>query len=89
MKNIYKILTPISLALILSACGGDEASYKNSEEQIPIVECNTTETIKYTPIQINDTLVKTDTNTSVQIVHDSNDTKKVCTTIGSAYLLRK
>ena len=90
MKKIYKILTPISLALFLSACGGsgDDASFKNSEEKITIVMCDTNNPV-FTTIEINDTLVKTNTNTTVQIVHESNDNKKVCVDTGSAYLLRK
>jgi maltose-binding protein MalE len=88
MKRIYKIITPVSLALFFSACGGENDShFGNSENKRSIVKCD--ETNQYTQIQTNDKLIEEDTNTTVKIIHNPNNTKQVCVQDGSAYLLRK
>ena len=85
MRNIYLIISSISLALLLSACGGgDTADSGSSSTQIPVVHCDTNTT---TPIEDGDTLVKETDDTTVTIT-DTDGDKKVCTDTGDAHLLR-
>lgn len=87
MKKFYLI---IPLALIFSACGGggDSASFSDAQTQITIVDCNNTNP-QYTNIEDKDVLVKDSQNTQITIIHDSNNTKKVCVISGSAHLVRE
>ena len=85
MKKIYLIISSITLALFLSACGGgSDASFSNSEVQIDIPTCE-----MYENIITGDTIIQKENNTSIKTVFDINGTKKVCTLNGSAYILRK
>ena len=85
MKKIVLIISTISLALLFSACGGDgEGNFDTGQQKIDITSCET-----YTTIQTNDLLVKDDENTTVKIVHDSNGTKTICVSSGSAHLIRE
>jgi len=97
-KKIYIIAT-VAVTLFLSACsGGGGTSEGGGANQITITTCSTpsTGTItcgsgtipnNYTCIESGDTLVKVDSNTTVQIVQNPNS-KMVCIDSGSAYLLR-
>lgn len=93
MKNIIFILNTILLALLLSACGGgggedsSDSSFDSGNTKIPIIACNNTTPV-YTNIQTGDLLVKEVTPTTVDIVQDSNNNKKVCVINGLAHLLR-
>lgn len=83
MRNIYIIMT-ITLALFLSACSNGDGSFETSATaKIPVKACET-----YTAIKVDDILVKEDDNTTVKIVHDANGSKKVCTLVGAAHLIR-
>jgi len=72
-----------------------------NRSRIYVVNCDNTNSVNstndcgnadipdyYTCIKSNDTLVKETDNTTVEIVHNSNGTKKVCVKSGGAYLLR-
>lgn len=92
MKNIIFILNTILLALLLSACGGggggsSDASFDSGNTKIAIIACNNTTPV-YTSIQTGDLLVKEVIPTTVDIVQDSNNNKKVCVVSGAAHLLR-
>ncbi len=85
MKNIYLITMAIVVGFLLSACSGDgEGSFDTGQEKIVVTNCET-----YVTIQVNDLLVKEDDNTSIKIVHDANGTKSICTTSGSAHIIRE
>lgn len=88
MKKIYLAISTTVVALLLSACGGGggSASFSDAQTLITIVDCNTS---TFTPIQTDDVLVKDTEITKVTIVHDSNNTKKVCVDLGSAHLVRE
>ncbi len=93
MKNIIFILNTVLLALLLSACGGgggsaeDNNQEPNIENRVNIVSCDTSSST-YTTIETGDLLVKDSDNTSVDIIHDSEDSKKVCIISGDAFLIR-
>ena len=88
MRNIYLILISTLTALILSACGGggSDASFSEAQTKDYIVDCNTTTPV-YTQIDEGDTLVK-EGSATVEIIHDSNNDKQVCTLSGIAYLIK-
>lgn len=93
--NLIKSIIILSIIIGFSACGGggDDASFKNSEERIQIEDCNSTTVVTipadYTTMQSGDVLVQEATNTTVTTYHDVNNTKKVCTQSGIAFLIRK
>ena len=59
-----------------------------AKERIEVVACSAVSDDAYTPIQAGDSLHNEELNTTVEIIHNDDDTKSVCTTSGSAYLLR-
>lgn len=92
MKKINITLITSLLTLILSGCGGggggsSDASFDTGDTKIPVVICNNTTPI-FTNIEVGDLLVKETSSTLVNIVHDSNNNKKVCVISGAAHLLR-
>ena len=88
MKKIYLIPNLIFLALLFNSCGGGgDASFDTGNTKIAIVTCNNI-TPTYTDIQEGDLLVKESDSTIVTIVHNTNSSKKICITTGSAHLLR-
>lgn len=91
-KHILSTISIISTAFIFNACGGsDEASFKESNTIVPInITCTTPATIDtYIELQSNDTIVKNQENTKVEIYHDVNGLKKVCLVSGSASIVRQ
>ena len=86
MKNIYLIISSITLALLLSACGGggSEGSFNNSETLITIPSCEI-----YEDIITGDTIIQDQNNTSIKTVFNIDGTKKVCVLTGSAHIIRK
>ena len=98
MRRIYIIMTT-AMALILSACSSGDSSFENkdviSENNDNTFKTNFTTKISvkscenYIIIKVNDILVKEDDITTIKIVHDANGSKKVCTLIGTAHLIRK
>ena len=104
MKLNIKILLTITTIIIgFSACGGGsgdttfgsatgsgDTTLGSGEIIIPIdVNCTTPATIAtYIPLQSGDTIIKEDDNTSVNIYHDLDGTKKVCLDSGKAHILR-
>jgi len=91
MKNIISITIFIFVTIGFTACGsGGDASFKNGETIIPIdVNCTTPATIAtYIPLQSGDAIVKEEDNTTVNIYHDLDGTKKVCLDSGKAHILR-
>ncbi len=84
MRSIY-IITVVILALLLSACSDGDGYFETSTtSKVAITVCEI-----YVPIQANDILVKEDDNTTIKIVHDANGSRKVCTLIGAAHLVRE
>lgn len=86
MKKIYLIISSITLALLLSACGGgggSDASFDDAQNKITLQMCET-----YTDIQTGDTIIQNETNTSIKTVFNTDGSKKVCVLSGSAYILR-
>lgn len=94
MRNIYLILNITLLSLFFISCGGggggssSDASFDTGDIKINVLICNESAPV-YTDIKKGDLLVKQTDSTIVQIVHDSDDNKKVCVVSGSAHLLRK
>jgi hypothetical protein len=86
MKKIVLIISSLFLALLFSACGGGdgEGNFDTGSQEINVTQCEI-----YTIIQINDLLVKDNSDTTVKIVHDSNGTKTICVVSGSAHLIRE
>ncbi len=100
MKKIYLIISTSFIILFLTACGGGGGGGSSSKSgntsgnntsgnitKVTIVTCSDSNPI-FTTIESGDLLVKEVTPTSVNIVHDTDDNKKVCVITGSAYLLR-
>ena len=86
MKKIYLIISSISLALLLSACGGGDAvDSANGSTSISIVMCDTNTT---TPLQSGDTIVKDTDNTTLTITDIDQTSKTVCVDAGSAHIVR-
>ena len=85
MKNIYKLILIVLIALLFSACGNEgNGEFDTGSAQIIISNCET-----YTTVQDGDLLVKDDDNTSIKIIHNIDDTKEVCVLTGSAHFIRK
>ena len=93
IKHILSIITFGVISLSFTACGGgSESSFSNSEEIIPIVDCNLTGAViptDFTTMESKDAIVKKVDETTITTYHDVSGNKKICTDIGSAYLLRK
>ena len=86
MKKITLFCSSLSLALFLSACGGNgEGTFDTGEQKITVPVC-VDSNLTVTP---NDLLVKDDSNTTVTISHDANGTKTVCVLTGSAHIIRE
>ena len=86
MKKITLLCSSISLALFLSACGGNgDGQFDTGEEKIDVPACSDSNLT----IAPNDLLVKDDSNTTVTISHDLNGTKTVCVSIGTAHIIRE
>ncbi len=94
MQTIKLTITIISLIFLLGGCGSGEdadfnmdntnnSSSSGSKTTIDISSC----TSGNTSIKDGDTLV-TDDSSSVNISHQSNGTKQICVSTGSAYLVR-
>jgi len=61
----------------------------NSNSDIGINDCGNEDTPDYyTCLESNDTIIKDNNNTTIQILHDIDDNKKVCVQSGSAYVLK-
>ena len=95
MKNneLYKlgVLLGFLLLLTLTGCGGgsgatDKASF-GAVSAIVIVDCNPAAPI-FTPLQSGDVIISQTADTQVQIRHDQNDEKEVCTIQGRALINR-
>lgn len=95
---IYKRLAIASLTLLggvlFTACGNDDASFKNSETSIPIdIACVTTPTStdisNYITLNSGDVVVKESDAAEISIYHDSDGVKKVCLVTPSASILRQ
>ena len=86
MRNIYLIISTISLALFLSACGGGGGGGTSvggdSSTWIQITDCE-----DYVPLLDGDTVVKETDDTSVKIVDSSGD-KTICVVSGAAHIVR-
>lgn len=95
MKQYFKLTAiAVSIALFLSACGGEDASFKEESTTISLVgiDCVTTPTATdidgYETLESGDTIIKDDDNTTISIYHDVDGVKKVCLVSGSAHILR-
>lgn len=95
---IYKRLTVASLtllgAVLFTACGNDDAFFKNSETSIPIsIACITTPTANdianYITLNSGDVIVKESADAEISIYHDSDGVKKVCLVTPSARIIRE
>jgi len=100
VKKIINILGLMLIILVLSSCGssstqeGDNAPLANN---IDVVNCDGSGTglndcVNFTCIKKGDTLVSNSNNTVLEIIHNSNNSKKVCvkqtTPAGSAKIIR-
>ena len=86
MKKITLFCGSLSLALFLSACGGNgEGAFDTGEQKITVPKC----TDSNLTIAPNDLLVKDDSSTTVTISHDLNGTKTVCVLTGTAHIIRE
>ena len=97
MKKLYKNALVITLTTLVtisfSACGGggDDAHFSDAENQVPInVACTTPATLNsYIPLYSGDVVVKAENNTTIEIYHSADGSKKVCLVSGNAYIIRK
>ncbi len=70
-------------------CGTSSSSViSNAKERIDLVQCSDVSDDAFISVEKGDLLKKSEDNTSVKLLHDSDDKKFVCITKGSAYLLR-
>ena len=84
MKRIYIVLSSI-IVLIFTACGDNgDGKFDTGLEKVIVVTCSN----GFTTIDEGDILAKDEDNTVIQIVHDSNNTKKVCVDTGSAHIIK-
>ena len=95
MKKIYLLISSISLALLLTACGGggstdesrkgvSDGNDSNNGDIVKVVDCSTGEV---TSIESGDILLRDTTNTMVTIT-DTDGHKTVCVDVGSAHISR-
>jgi len=84
MRNIYLIISSITLALLLSACGGGGTSEGGDTLKITIPACGEIYELLYD----GDAVIKNEDNTSVKTVFNTDGTKKICVLSGSASILR-
>ena len=93
MKVIRTLLLSIT-AISFIACGGGDNKVEgfdgNSYEEITISKaCTTPATIAdYIELKSGDQIVKDNENTSITILHDENNIKKVCLKSGTAHINR-
>jgi len=94
MKTLYKnVLATMLITLVtlsFSACS-DDAHFADAENQISInVACTTPTTINsYIPLYSEDVVVKAEDNTTIEIYHTTDGSKRVCLVSGNAYIIRK
>ena len=98
-NNMIKIasLSLLTLAtLSFTACGGggDDASFKNTENLVDInIQCEVNATSSdiatYITVNSGDVIVKEEDNTTISLYHDINGTKKVCLVSGSAHIIKQ
>ena len=94
LKNILKIVTISAIILTSFTACGDDASFKDSEELIPInIACVTSPDSNnidsYITLNSGDTIVKDNDGAEISIYHDVNGVKKVCLVTPSAHIIRK
>lgn len=85
MRNIYLIISSITIALLLSACGGGGGGTSEGGDTLTITipACET-----YELLYDGDAVIKNEDNTSVKTVFNTDGTKKICVLSGSASILR-
>ena len=103
MQNRYLIASLIALGIFISGCsdGTSEGSSAPQATIIKVIKCDNSNTASatddcgnslvpnhYTCIQEGDSLAQDSSGTTVEILHDSNNNKKVCVKSGSAHLIR-
>ncbi len=101
MTKIYLSISLSCIILLLSACGSGEGSYKSGIQSIVVIDCDNNNSTNgtndcgditvpnyYTCVNSNDTLISDDDSTVIDMIENSNGTKKVCTDAGSAHILR-
>lgn len=99
MIKILYIIKLFFIVLILNSCGSGDTSEGGSEiiniNKLIVVDCNLSNNSialndcnGYTCIKQNDTLVSGTNNTILEIIHISNNEKKVCVKQGLAHILR-
>ena len=84
MKKVYTTIIAF-IMLFITACSDGKGKFDTGTSKIDIADCNTS---SYTTMQDNDLLVEDSDSTLLQIIHDSNGTKKVCIQTGSAHIIR-
>lgn len=84
MKKGYILFVTITAIFLFSACGDGKGDFDTGDQKITIAECEI-----YTAVQENDLLVKDEDNTTVKVIHDANNTKKICVLKGSAHIVRE
>ncbi len=93
MRNIYLVVI-IFISLLITSCGsGEQSTVFGGDGSNPLTQKNVEpcddSNPTYTKILDNDTLVNTQKDTIVNIIHNTNKQKKVCVKSGSAHLLRE
>lgn len=92
--KIFKILKVAFvgfMAIGFIACTND-GSFKNSENLIPVIDCNTTGVTvpdDFTTLKSGDVIVKDVIPTVITTYHSPDDIKKICVVDGIAHLIRK
>ena len=103
MQSKYLIASLIALGFLISGCsdGTSEGSSAPQATIVKVIKCDNSNATSatddcgnalvpnhYTCIQGGDSLVQESSGTTVEILHDSKNNKKVCVKSGSAHLIR-
>ena len=101
MKYLYKTIIIIAISTLFTACGGGGGGGtieggSSEATKISVVICGGVGTPDecwigsnpYTCVKNGDTLVAETDDTELEVVHSSDDDKRVCVVQGSAHILR-
>lgn len=95
MKRVLYIINIVFIVAILSSCGSSDTQEGDNIIKRVVINCDLSNGLigvndcsGYTCLNINDTLVSNTNDTLLEIIHTSNNDKKVCVKQGSAHILR-
>jgi hypothetical protein len=87
MKRFNTIFITLSIALLFSACDKKTSEFIDSnsslDSKITIPNCE-----EYIELLSGDTVINGDENSSIKTILNTDGSKKVCVTSGSAYIQR-